>query len=93
MAGQHHDAKYRTMTITARLIPLTSRPASCIKLLILVCAQLICKQNIVVRVIVIVFPFKVNGDVSLILYHKSIDFSKKNLPWFVCFRFNTFQDG
>ena len=48
----------------------TSRPASCIQLLI-------CKQNVVVRVIVIALSFKVNGDVSLI-YRKSIDFCKTN---------------
>ena len=40
------------------------------------CTQLICKQDIVVRVTVIVLSFKVDGDVSLI-YHKSIDFCKK----------------
>ena len=56
------------------------------------CTQLICKQDIVVRVTVIVLSFKVDGDVSLI-YHKIIDFGKKNLPWFVCFCFNPFQDG
>ena len=42
------------------------------------CTQLICKQDIVVRVTVIVLSFKVDGDVSLI-YHKSIDFCKKTL--------------
>ena len=40
------------------------------------CTQLICKQDSVVRVTVIVLSFKVDGDVSLI-YHKSIDFCKK----------------
>ena len=40
------------------------------------CTQLICKQDIVVRVAVIVLSFKVDGGVSLI-YHKSIDFCKK----------------
>ena len=40
------------------------------------CTQLNCKQDIVVRVTIIVLSFKVDGDVSLI-YHKSIYFSKK----------------
>ena len=40
------------------------------------CPQLTCKQDIVVRVTVIVLSFKVDGDVSLI-YQKSIDFCKK----------------
>ena len=53
---------------------LTSRPAPCIQLL--TCTQLICKRNIVVRIIVIVLSSKVNSDISLI-YNKSNDFCKK----------------
>ena len=50
------------------------------------CTQLICKQDIVVRVTVIVFSFKVDGDVSLI-YHKSIDFCN----FFILVRLFLFQ--
>ena len=53
---------------------LTSMPASWIQLLTY--TQLLCKKNIVLRVIAIVFSFEVDGDVSLI-YHKRIDFCKK----------------
>ena len=53
---------------------LTSRPASWIQLL--ADTQLLCKKNIVLRVIAIVLSFEVDGDVSLI-YHKRIDFRKK----------------
>ena len=53
---------------------LTSRPASWIQLL--TDTQLLCKKNIVLRVIAIVLSFEVDGDVSLI-YHKRIDFCKK----------------
>ena len=47
------------------------RPASCIQRL--TDKQLICKKNIVLRIIAIVLSFEV--DVSLI-YHKRIDFCK-----------------
>ncbi len=53
---------------------LTSRPASWIQLL--TDTQLLCKKNIVLRVIAIVLSFEVDGDVSLI-YHKRIDFCRK----------------
>ena len=53
---------------------LTSRPALWIQLL--ADTQLLCKKNIVLRVIAIVLSFEVDGDVSLI-YHKRIDFCKK----------------
>ena len=53
----------------------TSRPASWIQLL--TDTQLLCKKNIVLRVIAIVLSFEVDGDVSLI-YHKRIDFCQKN---------------
>ena len=53
---------------------LTYRPASCIQLL--TDTQLLCKINIVLRIIAIVLSFEVDGDVSLI-YHKHIDFCKK----------------
>ncbi len=46
---------------------LTSRPASWGQLLTDI--QLLCKKNIVLRVIAIVLSFEVDGDVSLI-YHK-----------------------
>ena len=55
---------------------LTSRPASWIQLL--TDTQLLCKKNIVLRVIAIVLSFEVDGDVSLI-YDKRIDFCKKKL--------------
>ena len=53
---------------------LTSRPASCIQLL--TDTQLVCKKNIVLKIIAIVLSFEVDGDVSLI-YHKRIDFCRK----------------
>ncbi len=54
---------------------LTSRPASCIQLL--TDTQLLCKKNIVLIIIAILLSFEVDCDVSLI-YHKRIDFCKKN---------------
>ena len=56
------------------------------------CTQLICKQDIVVRVAVIVLSFKVGGDVSLI-YHKSIDFCQKTYIGSFVSVSNPFQDG
>ena len=53
---------------------LTSKPAPCIPLL--TDTQFLCKKNIVLRIIAIVFSFEVDGDVSLI-YHKRIDFCRK----------------
>ena len=62
---------------------LTSWPASCIQLL--TDTQLLCKKNIVLRIIAIVLSFEVDGDVSLI-YHTRIDFCKKTeLGSFVSF--------
>ena len=69
--------KYRLLKVTKILFMpdigdlLTSRPASWIQLL--ADTQLLCKKNIVLRVIAIVLSFEVDGDVSLI-YHKRIDF-------------------
>ena len=54
------------------------------------CTQLICKQDIVVRGTVIVLSFNADGDVSLI-YHKSIDFCKKNLTLVRLFLFQPFS--
>ena len=56
------------------------------------CTQLICKQDIVVRVTVIVLSFKVDGDVSLI-YHKSIDFGKKTYLGSVSTLFKMAEQG
>ena len=54
---------------------LTSRPASWIQLL--ADTQLLCKKNIVLRVIAIVLSFEVDGDVSLI-YIINVSISAKN---------------
>ena len=47
------------------------------------CTQLICKQDIVVRVTVIVLSFTVDGDVSLYVIKVSISAKKTYLGSFV----------
>ena len=67
---------------------LPSRPASCIQLL--TDTQLLCKKNIVVRIIATVVSFNVDVDVSLI--YKKVSISAK-MTLVRLFSFLYFLDG